>query len=372
VSLNAFFETDEQRGSGVPFGTSIFQVYKDLYEREFKFVRRHEHRIAILEPDSASALFVDAAFGGFPSLGPLAPISQAYVDAFDPIKLTANAESWVKAVKEGFRLPLSFTREGIKRDPDGWDKPTLFVVDPASTLDMIDLWNIRQFHPQILAISLPWLQNVREFLAEFLRANYRPLPRNPYGVMIRPTIQFGRSISKELAEAAVQQSGLVGITDAQWLFKLWYDHIWMPDRDDSVHRPKRAGISAARADLELAVSKDGSDLSCRFTSLSPDFANDTYDDAAARWVNVLKLGMQYGDNDNLALTLPTSFGDGDAPNLRLGEGTIFSREGFVLPQQHKQHREWVVLRIGVVGDSGISAGMVAKWVGTGGRDAKLG
>jgi hypothetical protein len=70
--------------------------------------------------------------------------------------------------------------------------------------------------------------------------------------------------------------------------------------------------------LELAVSKDGSDLRCRFTSLSPDFA-DTYHDAAARWVNVLKLGPQYGENDNLALTLPTSFGDGDAPRLRLGD-----------------------------------------------------
>lgn len=78
VPLDSFFETDEHRGSGVPFGTSIFQVYKDLYEREFKFVRRHEHRIAIIEPDSASALFVDTAFGGFPSFGRLAPISQAY------------------------------------------------------------------------------------------------------------------------------------------------------------------------------------------------------------------------------------------------------------------------------------------------------
>ena len=138
---------------------------------------------------------------------------------------------------------------------------------------------------------------------------------------------------------AVQQAGLVGITDAQWLFKLWYDRIWESDRDDFVHRPKRAGVSAAGADLELVVSKEGSDLRCRFTSLSPDFA-DTYHDAAARWVNVLKLGPQYGENDNLALTLPTSFGDGEAPRLRLGEATIFSREGFVLPQQHKQHREY--------------------------------
>lgn len=50
--------------------------------------------------------------------------------------------------------------------------------------------------------------------------------------------------------------------------------------------------------MELAVSKDGSDLRCRFTSLSPDFA-DTYHDAAARWVNVLKLGPQYGENETL-------------------------------------------------------------------------
>ena len=189
VPLDAFFETNEQRRSVVPFGTCIFQVYKDLYEREFKFVRRHEHDgIAILETDAASALFVGAAFGAFPSSGPLAPISQAYVDAFDPVRLAANVENWIRVVKEGFRLPLNFTREGLKRDPDGWGEPTLFVVDPASTLDMIDLWNIRQFHPQILPISLPWLQDAKDFIGEFLRANYRPLPRNQHGVMLRTTI----------------------------------------------------------------------------------------------------------------------------------------------------------------------------------------
>ena len=93
------------------------------------------------------------------------------------------------------------------------------------------------------------------------------------------------------------------------------------------------------------MSKDGSDLRCGFTSLSPDFA-ETYDGAAARWVNVLKIGTQYGGNDNLALTLPTSFGDDKAPRLRLSEATIFSREGFVLPQQHKQHREYFRLMTG--------------------------
>jgi hypothetical protein len=69
-------------------------------------------------------------------------------------------------------------------------------------------------------------------------------------------------------------------------------------------------------------------------------------DAAARWVNVLKIGTQYGSNDNIAHALPTSFGDGKAPHLRMGEPTIFSREGFVLPQKYKLHREYFRLMTG--------------------------
>jgi hypothetical protein len=279
IPLSAFFETDAQRRSVVPFGTCVFQIYKDLYDREFKFLRRQEHGIAAIEPDSESALFLNAVFGGFPSQGPLAPIAKAYLDAFDPINSVASAESWVRIIKDGFRLPLSFTMELIKRDPNGWDEPTLFVVDPSSPLDIVDLWNIRQFNSKIFPISLPWLQEAKDFIAEFLKTNYRPLPNNNNGVMIRPTIQFGRSISKERAEDAVQKAGLVGLGDIQWLFKLFYDPIWKPALDsDHVVRPQRASISASTSDLELMVSNSGDDLRSQFTGLSPPFA-DTYDDA---------------------------------------------------------------------------------------------
>jgi hypothetical protein len=256
-----------------------------------------------------------------------------------------SAENWTKIIKEGFHLPLHFTRNGLKRDSDGWSYPTLFVADPASPLDLIDLWNIRQFHPQILAVNLAWFQEAKDLITEFVRRNYRPLPGNPHGVMIQPTIEFGRSISEERARATVDQVGLTGLSDVRWAFKLWYDDIWEDHRDDDfVARPRRALVSAATSDLELPLPEDGSDLSCRFRTLAPEFA-PKYGDGAARWVNVLKFS-NYGTHDALALMLPLSFADERGRGLRLSGGTLISREGFVLPQRFTEHGDYLRLLTG--------------------------
>jgi hypothetical protein len=59
----------------------------------------------------------------------------------------------------------------------------------------------------------------RDFLAEFIRTNHRPLPGNPNGVMIQTTIQFGRSISEDRAGAAMEEAGLTGLQGGSWSFK---------------------------------------------------------------------------------------------------------------------------------------------------------
>ncbi len=344
LPLDAFFNVAQPGESDVPFGTNIFYVYKDLYEREFKFVPRHERRVAIVEVDSDNALFIAANFGEFPTNGPLAALSQAYEDAFDPIKLVPNAENWVKVFKEGFDVPLRFTREGLKRDPDGWSEPILLVVDPSSALDLIDLWNIRQFQPQVLGVTIAWLQEAREFVKEFVKLNFRPLPTNPHGVMIHTTLQFGRSISQDRAEAAAKQAGLTELPSGSWHFKLWYEDIWEENRDDSRMRPRRARISAAETTLELPVSEESGRLDCRFRSLAPEFA-PPYSNGAARWVNVLDFSS-YGMHGTLALTLPSTLRDESRRGLRIGEATIISREGFVLPQRFKDHQEYLRLLSG--------------------------
>lgn len=343
VLIDEYFKAETRRRS-IPFGSNIVGVYKELYEREFKFVRRRESRVAIFNPEGSDDHFTEAAFGAFPTIGPLEVLSNAYVESFDPVQLVPNAESWLRVVREGFRLPLNFTREGIKRDLSGWDQPTLFVADPTSTLDLIDLWNVRQFRSQILPINFSWFREIGEFLVEFVKANYRPLPGNPNGVMIHPMLQFGRSISEEKARAAVADVGLTQLSDTRWALQHWYDRIWDLDRTDLIAQPERARLSAATSDFEVNVGRDPSYRNCRFTSLAPDFATP-HGDGSARWVNVLKL-QTYGEDENLALTLPSSFTGDESQGLRLGSAALISREGFVLPQRYKQHREYLRLFTG--------------------------
>jgi hypothetical protein len=202
IALEKFFE-EHDVGRPQVFGTKIIDVYRDLFEREFRFVPRHEHRVALIDTTTSDAAFVEAAFGGFPSLGALAPLSQSYIDAFNPTRFSADAECYLRILKEGFQAPLRFTRHSLKREPGrGGDDPALFVADPDSSLDLIDLWNLRLFHPSVVPVSLRWFQESRDFIAGFIKANHRPLPGNPYGVMITATIQFGRSISRDKVKAS--------------------------------------------------------------------------------------------------------------------------------------------------------------------------
>jgi hypothetical protein len=341
VNLDAFLTNPGPYDPDVPFGTSIFGVYKDLYEREFKFLPRHERRVAWMTGDGADGAFAECFLGGFPADGRLAGLADAYKDAFDPVALAPTAENWVKVVQEGFLSPLQLTREGLKLDSSGWDEPTIFVVDPASPLDLIDLWNIRLFRGRVLPVNISWVKETKDFLTEFLRVNHRPLPGNPNGVMIHTTVQFGRSISEERAQATMGDAGIVPSTPFEWAYKLWYDDIWTEVRDDSAPRTRRRLATAKSTSLELTISDENSDLTCRFVSLSPEFA-DTYGHGVARWVNVLKF-QNYGTNHALACTLPSSFTANISRRIRMDDAVLVSREGLVLPQEYNNHGEYLRL-----------------------------
>lgn len=348
VSLNAFFEPREPRQSDppkVPFGLTVLDVYQELYDRQFQFVRRHDSRVALFDGSADHDPFVEAAFGGFPTEGFLAPLAKAYREVFDPLLLQPSAATWVKVTKEGRATPLRFTMHDVKREPGGYNRPILFVADPNSSLDLIDLWNLRQFATPVLPINSVWATEARETIRELVTATYRPLPRNPHGVMIHTTLQFGRSFSEDRAKE-IALTLLDGLPSGSWIFKLWYDGIWHIDRtEDRGVRPRRARLSAADSDIELPLTDEQKDKSVRFRSLAPGFAS-LYGAAKARWVNVLRLHT-YSNDESLAVVLPRDTPQQTVARMGLGgDGAIVSREGLLLPQHLKNHSEFVHLPSG--------------------------
>ena len=345
VSLQAFFESGQRERAQIPFGLSVLDLYQDLYDRHFQFVRRHDERAVLFESGTTHDSFVEAAFGGFPTDGFLAAFSGAYCEAFDPLRLLPSAENWIKVIKENCATPLRFATHGLKRDHDGYGEPTLFVVDPNSAIDLIDLWNLRQFTRNVLPVNIDWVTEARDFIRKFINATYRPLPGNSHGVMIEATVQFGRSFSEERSKEIV--IGLLdGLPSGSWSYKPWYEQIWHVNRtEDRIVRPRRARISSASADLELPVSAEQKDRSIRFASLAPEFASP-YGEGEARWVNVLRL-HRYANDESVAVILPRDLTNESLMRLRLGgDGCLISREGWVLPEHFKNHREYLHLLSG--------------------------
>ena len=362
----------------------VGSIYRKLYERDFRFVTRDGDRVATIDNSGPDGAFIDAVFGGFPASGWLQPLNDRYGKTFNPIAVDADATGFESVIRRRLRSPLSFTSEGLKQDysGSGRDNPTIFVADPDSPYDLIDLWNLRLFHSDVLPISARWFAENRDLVSEFISYNYRPLPGNPNGVMIMPTLQFGRSIGKDRAEQLVSTARLVLPRDCRWAFKPWYDSIWRDFSDEFVVRPQPVLLSATEVDNEVTTTS-GSDNSIRVPDVAPDFASE-YGHNAARWVNVVRLS-RYGDTDRTALVLPLDYDVGTDFRLRLGDPAFIAREGFILPQRHKRSANFLQLPDGTaavttwlrarrimatLSDAGRVAGQVLRAVG-GTRGATL-
>lgn len=340
INLAELVQLDEVQRPDFVYGLNIFDLYRHLYKRELQFVSRYDRLFGIFEHSPGQDAFAEAVFGVFPESHELGYIKQAYLDACDPKTFSAEPSDWLKFVQNRYSSPFRITRYHIEREPTGHSDPVIFVFDPTKTTDLIDFWNLRQFERNVLPIHVDWITELAGFLRATIEQNYRPLPQNPHGVMIHTTIEFARSIPKEIAERFARDH-LSGLPDLSWVRKHWYDPIWCVNYDwlGGGIQPRRARLSAETANIDVATSED--DNNVEFRVLSPEFAEEYgHIGSDARWVNVLKLN-EYGQQTPLATTYLPNTKNPSFPRLGLHLSTIISREGIVLPQRYARHREFV-------------------------------
>lgn len=349
-------------GAELPFGLDSAASYRAIWDRDFKFQSEHRPQAAIFSAGGDDA-WIEMAFGGFPSAGPLAALSDAYRRMFRPAELAPNADSWREVTEEKFIPPLSFNDNELtahfgRRD----NRLTVFVADPGSPLDLLDCWNLRQVCRDVLVVNLNWLsaapEAIRSIAGEAIASQDRSLP------VIE--IQFGRSVFRaqdregpEKAHAMLVAAGF----DFPFLHGL-YPGLWFGGQARALGRqasllPRRAVSSAKSVTSEIEISED---LTCWPPLLTPDESDDFGQTRAARWVNVLSFAAAFGEAEKLALIVPSSF---DASKPRrfgyAGQPRLASREGLVLPMIFKQHQASIHLLTGPealiawLGDVGVRA-----------------
>ena len=341
ISLNDLINSGAH-SADFKFGLHIFDVYRELHRTTFQFVRRHDSFVVLFRGHSRHGAYLDATFGGFPNYADLSYIQQRYEDIFVPTILKHEPSDWLRLYNEGGHTPLTFTHHALERQFDIKRDQTIFVANPKSPLDLLDLWNLRLTERHVLPVNSEWLPDLRDYLHDFIVRSQGPLTGNHRGVMTRTTVEIGNSFSREEAECLIRDT-FADLPNGSYSTKLQYDTLWQNNDNDAIVSTRPVQISAESSYLDLPVSMEGGP-SIQFRTLTPEFASE-FGNGPARWVNVVSL-KDLLNQHRFALTLPLTLALSPYYHLRVGQPLLASKEGFVLPQLYKYNREHMQLPLG--------------------------
>ncbi|HYE35182.1 hypothetical protein, partial [Methylocaldum sp.] len=348
---------DDQDWSG--HGLNVFELYRDLYRKEFQFARRHEHNIIdVTAKKQPFSKFSACVFGAFPPEPDLKYLGQAFKDAFGPKEVSLNGASLAELYRSGFTSALRLGHSKIEVDyHDHHRDPALFVLDALESRDLIDYWNLRAIRRQVVPVPVQWLEDLSEYCKEFIVENHRPLPGNPNGVMIHATVMFARSIPTHDIERIHRDYFRVNVADANVL-QTSYPSIWRPSPGFAI-REGRPTLSAAEKTFDIPFITEKPEI--RFDCLHPEFA-DEYGNKN-RWANVVRL-HDWTHKDQIATVFPCDYKNPTYPKFSLIRDTLLpTTEGFVIfPQYRSIPERWEI-------PDGTTA--INKWLKTYGIKAVL-
>lgn len=335
LKLTELLEGDGERERD-KYGLSVYDLYGDLYRKEFQFVRRHKHNIIhVKAKDMSFANFVACNFGDFPTQKRLRYFERDYKDVFDPDSVTLDSAALSKLYKSGYTSALRISHAKLKIDYHEHQDPTLFILNAHEPKDLIDFWNLRAVHRNVMAVPVQWIEELSPFCRKFILDNHRPLPGNPHGVMIRPTSMFSRSIPENDIKEIHRNHLRVDKEGANTL-QTWYPPIWREPPEIMV-RTMRPTLEAESKVIDIPINDDKTEI--RFDPLSPEFASEYGN--RFRWANVVRL-RDWSRRDQVATVFPCNYKNPSFPKFRLGrEHLLPTTEGLVFfPEYRNISERW--------------------------------
>lgn len=361
VSLDDFLAPRDHRDWAEPaFGLSIVDVFRHLYEAEQRFQHRNPREVLSIKPDRSSGV-AEAVFGVFPTGKFVDYIGKGYKDVFNPTNARASADIWKKAF-EGYALtPLRVTLHGTDAQRFWHHDTVVYVFDPSKPTDLIDLWNLRLEPNPVLPVPVGWFEEVSDFIKRLLNETHRPVQGNPNGVMHHATVEFGRSLPKEVTDRVVQTLK-TGVDDGALCVKTWRNRIWVKHVDEAwVSRERRMLVTADERRVTVPIKESREELSTTFEALSPPFAAK-YAGHDHRWINAASLSVY--SNHDIATVFPFNMYDRSWPRLGFGgDQVLVGSEGWIFGQRYKNSSENITLMrseealIGALKQCGIEASL---------------
>ena len=315
------------------YGLSVYGIYRDLYTKEFQFEQRHKDPVVHVQPaDTAFINFAAANFGSFPTQERLRYFEQNYKGIFNPKPIALDAATLAELYQSGHLSALRIGCEKLRGGSNDHPTPTLFILDAHKSKDLVDFWNLRAIHQQVVPVPIQWLEELLPFCRRFIRDNYHRQPNDPNGTQVGPTLMFSRSLSEGNAEEMIENHSFAD-EGAVYTIQRWAPSIWYK-LSAQVASPTRPTIAADRKIMNVPI--DGDNPEIRFDPLFPEFVSEYNRFRVANvvrlqdWSNtsqVLRL-RDATKNDQIATVFPCNYKNPSVPKF---QPELQQRSDYLLP-----------------------------------------
>ncbi|MGH7298153.1 MAG: hypothetical protein ACRELB_24650, partial [Polyangiaceae bacterium] len=275
-------------------GLGVMPLYQRIYKEEVRFLRKNP--LHVLLPRFAQprwSLFAAACFGSYPD-GALDFFAQGFRDLGGVVEDLTEV-NYLDAPSRGM-TPLALGSWRLEERGVSGPPRTFFVLDPASTIDLIDLWNLRALGWRIRPIAIQSALRLTGDITKVLTSEHAPHP----SISRRATILKSRSAS------------MVAFSDFAKALSPPGEHAvfqhWMPRLEHHearvLDRVERIEVSAGNGEVEVRVEGDR----VSFRALAPEFVPATFMDQP-RFANVVTLRSH--DASDIAALVPKDVADLD-------------------------------------------------------------
>lgn len=314
--------------SPVSYGVDVTDLYWHLYDKEFKFERRHPIKVVFPKPSRELALLSACCFGEFPTVREIEYVKKNYEHCFSPKVININKENFLNCFVNEGASPLRLTKAELQSLPRGWRaEPSVFFMDATSWLDIVDFWNLRAVGREVLPLPKQSAEHCIDLCNRIMKHHYVPYRHNK-DMMHHTNFICSRSSNMKELEAfskKLTSPGEGAISLQHWYPRMWDE--WAKDKD----HVELCSIQVEDQTEEVSMDDAGY---IKFKTISPKFVEKYAGTVTPRWLNVIRITDSYNRYD-----CPTVF-PGNLKNVSRVMGNIgidriwTSREGINIPCKH--------------------------------------
>lgn len=279
------------------YGISLFEILNNYYEKELKFLRKYPVNLYLPVIGKNNNLFLSSVFGNYDKTV-ITQLSNNYFEPIGIVRKNISIDNYLSTLITD-TVPLSaimnYSIESFKREYFTFF--TLYIMDSANTLDIIDFINLRATGIKILPIALQVLDSSqnKNFIIETIRKHYKETEEHSHLKLLKSRSIDSNIVSNFLTK--ISESLKENDIKKKFIIQNWYPRMW-EDFGRNADNTKPGNIQVKEESEQVKNIEENVNIQSLSPSLKLNFSG------TPRYANELSIRVNYGNIETYAEVLP--------------------------------------------------------------------